>query len=70
MDDTDGTEDRPVRGGDDVASTELPDQRPIAPSSRQDVEAPIDEWLRYRKEHDIRLDGLTIRELIEEGRRY
>ena len=30
----------------------------------------IEEWLEYRKKHSIRLDGLTIRELIEEGRKY
>ncbi len=37
---------------------------------RKDVRAAIDKWLAYRKEHNIRLDGLTIREMIEDGRRY
>ncbi len=37
---------------------------------RKDVRAAIDKWLAYRKEHNIRLDGLTIREMIEEGRRF
>jgi prevent-host-death family protein len=31
--------------------------------------AAIDEWRRYRREHNITLgEGITIRELIEEGR--
>ena len=31
--------------------------------------AAIDEWERYRDEHNVTLrDGITIRELIEEGR--
>lgn len=30
-----------------------------------------EEWLRYREEHNIRLGSdLTIKQLIEEGRRY
>ncbi len=39
--------------------------------SRPDIGALMDEWLAYRKEHNITLgDDLTIRDLIEEGRRY
>lgn len=30
----------------------------------------IDEWREFRKRHKITLDGLSIREMIEEGRRY
>ena len=43
---------------------------PPPDAQRADVGKLIEEWLEYRKEHDIRLDGLTIRELIDEGRRY
>ncbi|HEX5501831.1 MAG TPA: type II toxin-antitoxin system prevent-host-death family antitoxin [Thermomicrobiales bacterium] len=35
---------------------------------RRDVDELIEKWLRYRKEHNLRLDGLSIREMIEEGR--
>jgi hypothetical protein len=38
-------------------------------AARRDVDELIDEWLRYRAEHNLRLDGLSIREMIEEGRR-
>ena len=35
-----------------------------------DAAAAIDEWRRYRREHNITLGGeLTTRELIEEGRK-
>jgi prevent-host-death family protein len=35
-----------------------------------DAAAAIEDWRRYRREHNIRLGGgVTIRELIEEGRR-
>ena len=35
----------------------------------KDAAAAIDEWRRYRDEHNITLGGgITIRELIEEGR--
>jgi antitoxin (DNA-binding transcriptional repressor) of toxin-antitoxin stability system len=43
---------------------------PPPEARRKDVRAAIDKWLAYRKEHNIRLDGLTIREMIEEGRRF
>jgi prevent-host-death family protein len=34
-----------------------------------DAAAAIEEWERYRDEHNVRLGGgITIRELIEEGR--
>jgi prevent-host-death family protein len=36
---------------------------------REDAAAAIEEWRRYRREHNITLGkGVTIRELIEEGR--
>jgi prevent-host-death family protein len=35
-----------------------------------DAAAAIEDWRRYRRKHNIRLGGgVTIRELIEEGRR-
>ena len=41
------------------------------PEARQkDVRAAIATWLADRKEHNIRLDGLSIREMIDEGRRF
>ena len=37
----------------------------------RDVGRLIDEWREYRRAHNITLgEGLTIRDLIEEGRRY
>jgi prevent-host-death family protein len=34
-----------------------------------DAAAAIDDWRRYRREHNITLgEGITIRQLIEEGR--
>jgi hypothetical protein len=42
----------------------------IVPVHKRFAEAAaIDEWRRYRREHNITLgEGITIRELIEEGR--
>jgi hypothetical protein len=38
--------------------------------SFEDAAAAIEEWRRYRREHNITLgEGITIRELIEEGRK-
>lgn len=35
----------------------------------EDAAAAIEEWRQYRRKHDIKLgEGITIRELIEEGR--
>lgn len=39
----------------------------VADQQLTPVEA-YEQWERYRKEHNIRLDGLSIREMIEEGR--
>lgn len=42
---------------------------PHAEAQRPDPGQLIEEWERYRKEQNITLgDGVTIRELIEEGR--
>ncbi len=30
----------------------------------------IENWERYRDEHDITLGGISIRELIDDGRKY
>lgn len=43
---------------------------PPPDARRPDVAKLIEEWRAYREQHDIRLDGLTIRELIEDGRRF
>lgn len=42
-----------------------------APGAQRPDVAAIEDWRRYREEHNITLgDDVTIRELIEEGRRY
>ena len=42
---------------------------PMPDKRRPDVGKAIDEWRAYRREHNITLgEGLTIREMIEEGR--
>lgn len=44
---------------------------PTPEARRPDVGRLIDEWREYRRTHNITLgEGLTIRDLIEEGRRY
>jgi prevent-host-death family protein len=44
---------------------------PPAPPTRRDVEEVVDEMLRAREEQGPTLGkGLTIRELIEQGRRF
>ncbi len=44
---------------------------PMPENERPDVGQAIDEWLEYRRQHNITLGpDLTIRDLIEEGRRY
>ena len=43
---------------------------PPPAAQRPDVGAAIAAWRRYQQEHNITLgEGLTIREMIEEGRR-
>jgi antitoxin (DNA-binding transcriptional repressor) of toxin-antitoxin stability system len=34
------------------------------------IKQAVDDWLAYRKEHNITLGGLSIRELIDDGRKY
>jgi prevent-host-death family protein len=41
---------------------------PATETEKPDVDAAIEQLLEFRKGH--RLDGISIRELIEEGRRY
>lgn len=44
---------------------------PPPEARRRDVAAAIEKWRKYQKEHNITLGGgITIRELVEEGRRY
>lgn len=42
---------------------------PYEAQKRSDASRLIDEWRTYRDEHNITLGGLSIREMIEEGRR-
>ena len=41
---------------------------PPPDARKRDAAKAIEEWKRYQKEHNITLGGLSIRELIEEGR--
>lgn len=44
---------------------------PTPEARRQNAAEAIDAWRKYRKAHNITLGpGLTIRQLIEEGRHY
>lgn len=42
---------------------------PVARPGRRDIAEVIRSWLEYRDRHGITLGGLSIRELIDEGRR-
>jgi len=63
-----------VAAGESVTITKhgKPVARLVPPpeARRTDVQKAIDEWREYRRRHNIRLDGVTIQELIDEGRRY
>ena len=37
--------------------------------SPEEIRRAVDEWFAFRSEHNITLGGLSIRDLIEEGRR-
>lgn len=37
---------------------------------REDLAQLVEDWLEYRRRQNIRLDGLSIKEMIEEGRRW
>lgn len=39
-------------------------------AERPDIDAAIEAVREFRRRENIRLDGLTIRELIDEGRRF
>lgn len=43
---------------------------PPAGKPRRDVDAVIDDIREFRERERITLDGISIRELIDEGRRY
>ena len=62
---------REVENGETIVVTRhgLPIAR-ISPLGKEadDAAAAIEELLRYRREHRPTLDGISIRELIEEGR--
>jgi prevent-host-death family protein len=34
------------------------------------IKQAVDDWIAYRKEHNITLGGLSIRGLIDSGRKY
>lgn len=60
-----------VAAGETIVITKrgVPVARLVPPEDdRPDVGALIDEWREYRKRHNITLGGLSIREMIEEGR--
>lgn len=42
---------------------------PAAADQKLTAKEAFERWERYRDEHNIRLDGLSIREMINEGRR-
>jgi prevent-host-death family protein len=54
-----------TRRGEPVARLVPPDR-----IARDKAAKAIEEWEAYRREHNITLGGLSIREMIEEGRRY
>ena len=41
---------------------------PVSGSKREDIEGAVKEIKAFRERH--RLDGLTVREMVEEGRRH
>jgi len=63
-----------VAAGETITITRrgVPVARLVPPSDRDrpDVGKVIAEWEAYRDRHNLTLDGISIRELIEEGRRY
>jgi prevent-host-death family protein len=42
---------------------------PVGEARRRSPPEAIDEWIAYRDRENIRLDGLSIREMVREGRR-
>jgi prevent-host-death family protein len=47
----------------------VPVARLIPPEDQRSVADVIADWVAYREEHNLRLDDLSIREMIEDGRR-
>ena len=43
---------------------------PVPPEQKPDVKKVVQEMLAYRDSRNLTLGGITVRELIEEGRRY
>lgn len=41
---------------------------PSPDAQRTDVDTAIADWLEYRRRENVTLDGLSIKEMIEEGR--
>lgn len=64
-----------VAAGESITITKygVPVARLIPPTEKNQEAAAkaIEDWITYRREHNITLgEGVTIRDLIEEGRRY
>ncbi|MBA2276754.1 MAG: type II toxin-antitoxin system Phd/YefM family antitoxin [Chloroflexia bacterium] len=64
-----------VAAGESITITRhgVPVARLVPPTDhkRKNAVEAWERWIAYRKEHNITLgDGVTIRDLIEEGRRY
>jgi len=64
-----------VAAGESIMITKhgVPVARLVPPTekSREDAIRAWDEWVAYRDEHNITLgDDITIRDLIDEGKRY
>lgn len=63
-----------VAAGETITITKhgVPVAKLVPPDGAKPADAGkvIDEWREFRKRHKITLDGLSIREMIEEGRRY
>jgi len=43
---------------------------PVAPAAKPDVQKVVREMLAYRDRQNRTLGGISVRELVEEGRRY
>jgi prevent-host-death family protein len=43
---------------------------PVEPADRPDVKQVVKDMLAYRDQQKVTLGGVTIRELIDEGRRF
>jgi prevent-host-death family protein len=43
---------------------------PVQPEQKRDVKQVVEEMLAYRDRQNRTLGGISVRELVEEGRRY